>query len=100
MSKNLMGKTRNIQNPYAIFKGMGVFGHTEVRLLKAYQTPDKESSNVHARWMVAVKTDATHGGYDMGDSYVNEAVRGLELVDFSDEYGKQYSVERNIEEYI
>ena len=100
MSKNLMGKTRNTQKPYAIFKGQGPFGETEVRLLKAYQTPEKESANPYARWMVAVKTPMTHGGYDMGDSYIKEAIAGLTLVDFSDEYGEQYSIERKIEEYI
>ena len=94
MTKNLMGKTRKLDDPYATFKGMGVFGLTEVQLLKAYQTPAKESSNVHARWMVAIKTDATHGGYDMGDSYVNEAVRGLTLVECSDEYAQQYNIEK------
>jgi|TARA_R110000822_G_scaffold237312_3_gene367803 hypothetical protein len=100
MTKNLLGKTRPIDKPYAVFKGQGPFGDTEVLLLKAYQVPAKESTNLYARWMVAVKTPMTYGSYDMGDSYVKEAVYGLTLVDFSDEYGEQYNIERKIEEYI
>ena len=42
MAKNLMGKTRSVQLPYATFKGHGPFGQTEMRLLKAYQTPANE----------------------------------------------------------
>ena len=92
MTKNLMGKTRKIDNAYATFKGMGVFGETEVRLLKTYQTPAKESENVHARWLVAIKTDMTYGQFEYGDSYTNEAVRGLTLVDYSEEYAEQYNI--------
>jgi len=100
MAKNLMGKTRSVQKPYAIFKGHGPFGQTEMRLLKAWQTPAKEATNPYARWMVAAKSDMTHGSYDIGDSYIREATMGLTLVDFSDAYAEQYGIERNIEEYI
>ena len=92
MSKNLMGKTRKLDDPYATFKGMSVFGDTEVRLLKAYQIPAKERGNVYARWLVAVKTDMTYGQFEYGDSYVNEVVKGLTLVDHSEEYKTQYSL--------
>ena len=34
MAKNLLGKGRKTDNPYAVFKGNGPFGETEMRLLK------------------------------------------------------------------
>ena len=39
--KNLLGKSRKTDTPYAIFKGYGPFGETEMRLLKTYQLPVK-----------------------------------------------------------
>ena len=100
MAKNLLGKSRPVQDPYAIFEGMGPFGNTEMRLIKTYQVPANENKNQYAKWMVAVKTDMTHGSYDMGDSYIREATMGLTLVDYSDAYAEQYGIKRNIEEYI
>ena len=89
-AKNLLGKSRKTDTPYAIFKGYGPFGNTEMRLLKTYQLPAKEKENRYARWFVAVKTDMTYGSYDMGDSYIREATIGLTLTYASDEYKKQY----------
>ena len=89
-AKNLLGKSRKTDTPYAIFKGYGPFGETEMRLLKTYQLPAKEKENRYARWFVAVKTDMTYGSYDMGDSYIKEATMGLTLTYASDEYKKQY----------
>ena len=89
-AKNLLGKSRPTDKPYAIFKGYGPFGETEMRLLKTYQLPAKEKGNQYARWFVAVKTDMTYGSYDMGDSYIREATMGLTLTYASDEYKKQY----------
>ena len=89
-AKNLLGKSRKTDTPYAIFKGYGPFGVTEMRLLKTYQLPAKEKENRYARWFVAVKSDMTYGSYDMGDSYIKEATMGLTLTYASDEYKKQY----------
>ena len=91
MSKNLLGKSRNMEDPYAIYKGGGSFGETEMRLLKTYQLPKNESTNEYARWFVAVKTDATFGSYDMGDSYIAEATYGLKLDYASPEFKEQYN---------
>jgi len=88
--KNLLGKSRPKDKPYAIFKGYGPFGETEMRLLKTYQLPAKEKDNQYARWFVTVKSEVTYGGYDMGDSYIREATMGLTLTYASDEYKKQY----------
>ena len=89
--KNLLGKSRKTDTPYAIFKGYGPFGETEMRLLKTYQLPAKEKENRYARWFVAVKTDMTYGSYDMGDSYIKEAIMGLTRVYADPLYLEQYS---------
>jgi len=90
MTKNLLGKSRKTNAPYAVFKGNGPFGETEMRLLKTYQVPANEAKNQYARWFVAVKTPMTYGSYDMGDSYIREATMGLTLSWASDEYLEQY----------
>jgi len=90
MSKNLMGKSRDKENPYATFEGFGPFGETVVHVLKSYQKPHKELSNQYARWFVAVKTDHTFGSYDFGDSYLQDVVRGLKLTHASDEFKQNY----------
>ena len=63
MIKNLFGKSRPKENPYAIYK----LGDWEWRVLKTYQRKDKEDTNQYSRWFVAVRTPMTHGGWDMGD---------------------------------
>ena len=90
--KNLLGKSRNTQTPYAIFKGYGPFGETEMRLLKTYSTPLNEAKNPYARWMVAVKSEMTYGSYDMGDSYIKEATMGLTRVYADPLYLEQYGI--------
>jgi len=94
-AKNLLGKSRPTDKPYAIFKGYGPFGNTEMRLLKTYQLPAKEKENRYARWFVAVKTDMTYGSYDMGDSYIKEATMGLTRVYADPLYLEQYGIEED-----
>ena len=95
----LKGKT--IDFPYAIYKGDGPFGRTTVKVLKTYQHPEDEITNPYARWLnlrssavlpdcVAVSSDWTHGSYDMGDSYIHEAIMGLELVESTPEWQEWY----------
>jgi len=42
--------------------------------------------------MVAVKSEATHGSYDMGDSYIKEATMGLTRVYADPLYLEQYGI--------
>ena len=92
MTKNLLGRSRTKENPYAIWQGFGAFGDTEVRLLKTYQKPDREQKNPYARWFVAVRSDHTYGSFDMGDSYISEVTQGLTLKQadplFTEQYGR------------
>ena len=94
-AKNLLGKSRKTDTPYAIFKGYGPFGETEMRLLKTYQLPAKEKDNQYARWFVTVKSEVTYGGYDMGDSYIREATMGLTRVYADPLYLEQYGIEED-----
>ena len=92
MAKNLLGKSRPVQDPYAIYEGYGPFGNTEMRLIKTYQVPANECKNEYAKWMIAVKSDMTYGSYDMGDSYIRDAIYGLKLTYATEEYRQQYDL--------
>jgi len=92
-TKNLCGKSRKIDNPYAIFRGRHpLFGDIEYRILKTYQKPALESKNAYARWMVAAKSDMTYGSWDMGDTYVHEVLRSANLEEASPEWEENYQV--------
>ena len=69
MSKNECGKTRKVEEPYETWRGSNGF---EWRVLKKYQKPELEAKNPYARWFCAVKSDFTHGSFEMGDVYVSE----------------------------
>ncbi len=97
MARTKFGKRRPIDDPYAIYKGYGPFGNTEVRVLKTYQSPDKEATNQYARWHVAVSSDFTHGSFDIGDSYIKEAIRGLHLVECDALWIQEYNMNVDME---
>ena len=70
-ARNEWGKMRPIENPYCVVESNG----WEWRILKAYQRFDKEVDNQFARYMCAVKSPYTQGGYDWGDVYVRDIPR-------------------------
>jgi len=74
--KNPCGKTRKVNNPYEIW----VAGDWEWRVLKKYQSPEKEKQNPFARWFCAVKSPMTRGGYDMGDTYIKDIVSNARMI--------------------
>jgi len=92
MAKNLLGKSRTKDKPYAIWQGFGAFGDTEVRLLKTYQIPSNEQKNQYARWFVAVKSDHTYGSFDMGDSYIRDLLEGMTLKQADPLFTEQYGI--------
>jgi hypothetical protein len=67
--KNKMGKQRPVDKPYMIFANDSGW---EWRVLKCYQTPDKEEGNPYARWFCAVKSPFTFGSWEYGDTYVKD----------------------------
>jgi len=70
MAKNPLGKTRDVENPYAIFEGNSpMVGEVEVRILKTYKLAENEPDDIYARWNTAAKSDATFGSWDYGDAY-------------------------------
>ena len=88
MIKNLFGKSRPKENPYAIYKQ----DDWEWRVLKTNQRKDKEDTNPKASWFVAVRTPMTHGGWDMGDTYVNDIMTHKpELTQSTPEWSKTYA---------
>jgi hypothetical protein len=63
--KNLFSKERPVENPYEVWKTAD--GSWEWRILKKWQTDDNKP---YARWLCAVKSPMTYGGFDIGDVYV------------------------------
>lgn len=70
MAKNTKGKTRDINNPYEIW--VNPFAGWEWRVLKHYKSTESEDLDPYARVFTAVKSPMTWGGYDMGDTYLQE----------------------------
>lgn len=68
-TKNTWGKVRPKENPYAVYRANG----WEWRVLKAYQSPEKEKGNPYARWLCFVTSPYCQGG-EMGDTYVRNVI--------------------------
>ena len=83
---NPFAKTRKTDNPYAIYVGGGI----EWRILKTWKMPKSELKDPYARWFVAAKSDATFGGFDMGDTYKNEVTSYGRLVAATPEWLEAY----------
>jgi len=62
----------DLEDPIEIWKMNTPDGEWEWRVLKKYQTPEKESKNPYARWFCAVKSPYTFGSFDHGDVYIKE----------------------------
>jgi hypothetical protein len=81
-------KTAPQDSPHAIFTN--AVGWTYL-VLKTYQTPAKEASSPYARWMVAVSSPMTHGGFDMGDTYIHD-ILPADLVAATPEWLEAYGL--------
>lgn len=69
-NKNECGKMRKIDKPYEIWVTPDFSWQWFV--LRKYQAPKHEANNNYARWMCAVRSPMTQGGWDYGDTYVSE----------------------------
>lgn len=69
MPKNTQGKRRPIDNPYEVWRSPD--GSWEWKVLKKYQTPEKEAANPYARWLCHVTTPMCPQG-EMGDVYISD----------------------------
>ena len=90
-------KTAGLENPHAIYKATskGLMDF-EWRVLKTYQKPDREKTNPYAVWLVAARSDMTHGGWDMGDVYIQDIINFGTLVKATDEWKESYDVKSDI----
>tara|TARA_R100001594_G_scaffold35310_1_gene64694 strand:- start:269 stop:589 length:321 start_codon:yes stop_codon:yes gene_type:complete len=86
VAKNPMGKTRDVNKPYAVFR----LGLLEIRVLKTYQLPKNEEKNMFARWFTAAKSPMTYDRWEYGDTYKREVVDSFEQVASSPEYDQAY----------
>jgi hypothetical protein len=80
-TKNLASKMRPLENPYEVWKSSDGW---EWRVLKKYQSPDKEATNPYARWMCAVRSPMTQGSWDYGDTYVKDVMKNAVKVQSGD----------------
>lgn len=85
MAKNMHAKMRDVNQPYMTFTANTFAGPTEWRVLKRYQSPEKERSNNYARWLVACKSDMTFGNWEYGDCYIHDIPGAERGMDFPDE---------------
>ena len=84
---NQFAKTRDIENPYAIYKGFG----WEWRVLKTYKMPKSEAKDPYARWFVAATSPhMPDGQFEYGDTYAQE-IRNIGYLDKAiDEWFVEY----------
>jgi len=88
MAKNPLGKSRDLENPYATFTmSHHDLGNVEIRVLKTYKLPKNEGK--YASWFTAGKSDATFGSWDYGDMYKSEITR-MTLAYASPEFQEAY----------
>jgi hypothetical protein len=77
MAKNLMAKTRKVNDPYEVYRA----GGWEWRVLKKWAADDLKP---YARWFCAVKSPFTFDGYDMGDTYAADVLNNAVKVSLDD----------------
>ena len=89
MARTSFGKTRDMSEPYAIYKdGTG----WEWRVLKTYKHSESEKTDPYARWFVAVTSPLMHNGsFEMGDTYCSEILANGRLFDGTTEWVEQYA---------
>jgi len=85
---NPFSKTVDKETPYAIYKSAN--GDIEWRVLKTYKMPKNEVKDPYARWMVAAQSEATFGGWDLGDTYAREVMDYGHLTYATDEWLEHY----------
>lgn len=83
---NQFAKSRKTMDPYAIYQGPGITWH----VLKTYKQPSSEAKDPYARWFVAAKSEATFGGFELGDTYKNEVTSYGRLVAATPEWIEAY----------
>lgn len=83
---NPFAKSRKPDSPYAIYR----CGDFTWHVLKTYKMPKSEDKDPYARWLVAAKSDATYGSFELGDTYKTEVERYGTLVAATPEWLSTY----------
>lgn len=93
---NPFAKSRKTGNPYAIYRAGDMVWH----VLKTYKQVKNEDT--YARWMVAAKSDATFGSFELGDTYALEVKRYGTLVAADPAWQEAYDTRKvpTVEEYL
>ena len=65
---NPFAKTRQASDPYAVYRAGDLTWH----VIKTYKLAKNEAGDPYARWMVAAKSDATFGSFELGDTYARD----------------------------
>ena len=95
MARNPLGKTRDVENAYAIFMararvGPDSSGDFEIRVLKTYKIAKNETDDQYARWYTVAKSPMTYGSWEYGDTYRNEVINNFRLTYASPEFIEAY----------
>tara|TARA_R110000822_G_scaffold10148_11_gene38651 strand:+ start:394 stop:765 length:372 start_codon:yes stop_codon:yes gene_type:complete len=79
---NPFGKSRPTEEPYAIYVDGSAWhgGNITWHVIKTYKMPKSELKDPYARWMVAAKSEATFGSFELGDTYAADIKRYGQLV--------------------
>ena len=86
---NQFGKTRDIENPYAVYRSP--YGW-EWRILKTYKMPKSEAKDPYARWFVAATSPLMDNGrFEYGDTYKTEITRNAALISGDPEWLEEYA---------
>ena len=93
---NPFAKSRPTMKPYAIYQAGDLVWH----VLKAYKQVKNEDA--YARWLVAAKSDATFGSFELGDTYAIEVKRYGTLVAADPAWQEAYDTRKvpTVEEYL
>ena len=86
---NQFGKTRDIENPYAVYRSP--YGW-EWRILKTYKMPKSEAKDPYARWFIAATSPLMHDGqFEYGDEYKTTITRNAALISGDPEWLEEYA---------
>ena len=86
---NKFGKTRDIENPYAVYRSP--YGW-EWRVLKTYKMPKSEAKDPYARWFIAATSPHMHNGsFEYGDEYKTTITRNAALISGDPEWLEEYA---------
>ena len=87
---NPFGKTKKINEPYAIYSNSQGWVW---KVLKTYKKPENEKKDPYARWFVAATSPLmqSFNSFEYGDTYAKDILTYGSLVDATDDWKKAYA---------